>query len=111
MSVVDPDQIDPGELLFSMEIDSLMALELMVLLEKNLGIYLTEAVVFEHPTIEDLAAHFLSVLLPNKNASALSPASQMVALSDLSDQKSKQQLQAVQGLNDREILHQLQGEV
>jgi len=54
MGVGDPDQIDPGEPLFNMGLDSLMALELMVLLEKNLGITLTESLVFEHPTIEDL---------------------------------------------------------
>ena len=38
MGVGDPGQIDPGEPLFNMGLDSLMALELMVLLEKNLGI-------------------------------------------------------------------------
>lgn len=39
-----------------------MALELMVLLEKNLGITLTESLVFEYPTIEDLAKYFIQTL-------------------------------------------------
>ena len=68
MGVADPDQIDPGEPLFNMGLDSLMALELVVLLEKNLGITLTEALVFEHPTIEDLVTYFLSVLFPEQAA-------------------------------------------
>ena len=62
MGVADPDQIDPSEPLFNMGLDSLMALELMVLLEKNLGITLTEALVFEHPTIDDLSRHFILTL-------------------------------------------------
>ena len=62
MGVADPDQIDPGEPLFNMGLDSLMALELMVLLEKNLGITLTEDLVFEYPNIEELVEYFLAVL-------------------------------------------------
>ena len=49
--MADLDQIDPGEPLSNMGFESLMALELMVLLEKNLGITLMEAFVFERPTI------------------------------------------------------------
>jgi len=65
MGLGDPQQIDPGEPLFNMGLDSLMALELTVLLEKNLGVRLTESLVFEHPTVDDLVRYFLrDVLFP-----------------------------------------------
>jgi acyl carrier protein len=65
MGLGDPQQIDPGEPLFNMGLDSLMALELTVLLEKNLGVHLTESLVFEHPTVDDLVRYFLrDVLFP-----------------------------------------------
>ncbi|MEB3172637.1 MAG: KR domain-containing protein, partial [Cyanobacteriota bacterium] len=69
MGVGDPQQIDPGEPLFNMGLDSLMALELTVLLEKNLGVRLTESLVFEHPTVDDLVRYFLGeVLFPEATA-------------------------------------------
>lgn len=70
MGVSDPDQIDPGEPLFNLGLDSLMALELMVLLEKNLGITLTESLVFEHPTVDDLVRYFLRDVLFPEDAAA-----------------------------------------
>jgi myxalamid-type polyketide synthase MxaB len=67
MGVADPQEIDPTEPLFNLGLDSLMALELTVLLETNLGVRLTESLVFEHPTIEELARHFLhDVLFPEE---------------------------------------------
>jgi acyl carrier protein len=69
MGVGDAQQIDPGEPLFNMGLDSLMALELTVLLEKNLGVRLTESLVFEHPTVDDLVRYFLGeVLFPEATA-------------------------------------------
>ncbi len=64
MGMDDPAQIDPSEPLFNIDLDSLMALELMVLLEKNLGIILSESLVFEHPTIEELGSYFHAELFP-----------------------------------------------
>jgi len=70
MGLGDPQQIDPTEPLFNMGLDSLMALELTVLLEKNLGVRLTESLVFEHPTVDDLVRYFLGeVLFPGHNPS------------------------------------------
>ncbi|MBM5828130.1 MAG: SDR family NAD(P)-dependent oxidoreductase, partial [Cyanobacteria bacterium M_surface_7_m2_040] len=67
MGLGDPQQIDPTEPLFNMGLDSLMALELTVLLEKNLGVRLTESLVFEHPTVDDLVRYFLrDVLFPEQ---------------------------------------------
>jgi acyl carrier protein len=71
MGLGDPQQIDPGEPLFNMGLDSLMALELTVLLEKNLGVRLTESLVFEHPTVDDLVRYFLrDVLFPETEPEA-----------------------------------------
>jgi len=109
MGVSDPDQIDPGEPLFNMGLDSLMALELMVLLEKNLGITLTEALVFEHPTIEDLVRYFLSVLFPEDSTTAPAAASAPPLEPASVDPAWEQQLQAVSALDDEELLRQLQG--
>lgn len=74
MGIQDSAEIDAGEPLFNMGLDSLMALELMSLLEQSLGIRLTEALVFEHPTIEALASHFLEVLFADEPEAPLTPA-------------------------------------
>lgn len=59
MGLAKADQIDASEPLFNMGLDSLMALEFNVLLEKNLGVSLSESLVFEKPTVDDLVDHFL----------------------------------------------------
>jgi acyl carrier protein len=114
MGVSDPDQIDPGEPLFNLGLDSLMALELMVLLETNLGITLTESLVFEHPTIEALTRHFLEVLFgdaPAAAAVAAAPvASSAPAAPVASDPAWQEQLEQVAGLDEQELLRQLRGE-
>jgi acyl carrier protein len=117
MGVSDPDQIDPGEPLFNLGLDSLMALELMVLLEKNLGITLTESLVFEHPTIEELVRYFLGVLFTTQvSASPASAAAPVVASpappspDPSADAAWSEQLQQVAALSDDELLRQLRGE-
>ena len=110
MGVADPGQIDPGEPLFNMGLDSLMALELMVLLEKNLGITLTEALVFEHPTIEDLVRYFLSVLFEDQAFSdAVANPAPTSLIREVTEPDWEEQLQAVAELSDEELLSQLQG--
>ena len=112
MGVADPGQIDPGEPLFNMGLDSLMALELMVLLEKNLGITLTEALVFEHPTIEDLVRYFLSVLFEEQaSPAALATPAPSLVIPEAVDPAWEEQLQAVTELDEDELLKQLQGGV
>jgi acyl carrier protein len=117
MGVSDPDQIDPGEPLFNLGLDSLMALELMVLLEKNLGITLTESLVFEHPTIEELVRYFLGVLFPAQTGAGPAAAAAPVAASPAppsadpsADAAWSEQLQQVAALSDDELLRQLRGE-
>ena len=81
----------------------------MVLLEKNLGITLTEALVFEHPTIEDLVAYFLSVLFPEQ---AAAPGAEVVlapVVVESTDEAWNEQLQTVAELDEDELLRQLQG--
>ena len=94
-----------------MGLDSLMALELMVLLEKNLGITLTEALVFEHPTIEDLVRHFLSVLFEEPAMSMqISDHESTSVVVETVDPAWQEQVQTVTELSDEELLSQLQGE-
>lgn len=125
MGIADSEQIDPGEPLFNMGLDSLMALELMVLLEKNLGIKLTESLVFEHPTIEALGRYFLAELFPTdagqqRGAPAdsfstpqgdLAGASHPEGLSasEGSDSLIEQELEAITKLDEDELLRQLRG--
>jgi acyl carrier protein len=114
MGVADSGQIDPGEPLFNLGLDSLMALELMLLLETNLGITLTEALVFEHPTIDDLVAYFLSVLFEEQAGSApvvasASAAASMPVVAETVDPAWEEQVQAVSALSDDDLLRQLQG--
>jgi hypothetical protein len=95
-----------------------MALELMVLLEKNLGITLTESLVFEHPTIEELVRYFLGVLFPAQaSASPAAAAAPVAAASPApspadpsADAAWSDQLQQVAALSDDELLRQLRGE-
>jgi NADPH:quinone reductase-like Zn-dependent oxidoreductase/acyl carrier protein len=116
MGVSDPDQIDPGEPLFNLGLDSLMALELMVLLEKNLGITLTESLVFEHPTIEELVRYFLGVLFPAQTGAGPAAAAPVAAApappsaDPSADAAWSEQLQQVAALSDDELLRQLRGE-
>lgn len=63
MGLAEADQIDTSEPLFNLGLDSLMALEFNVLLENNLGVSLSESLVFEKPTLDDLVEHFLVEVL------------------------------------------------
>jgi acyl carrier protein len=118
MGVSAPDQIDPGEPLFNLGLDSLMALELMVLLENELGITLTESLVFEHPTIDELVNYVLGVLFPAQASGSETDAAAAVVASpappppDASSEAAwSEQLQQVASLSDDELLRQLRGEI
>jgi len=110
MGLADADQIDASEPLFNMGLDSLMALELMVLLEQHLGIRLTEALVFEHPTIEALVRFFLAELFPQQQGGVPShppePGPKPVASLDGSADWQRQ-LAAVAELDEQALLRQL----
>jgi acyl transferase domain-containing protein/acyl carrier protein/NADP-dependent 3-hydroxy acid dehydrogenase YdfG len=108
MGVGDPQQIDPSEPLFNMGLDSLMALELTVLLETNLGVRLTESLVFEHPTVDDLVLYFLSeVLFPEGRAPEPQPAPlELQQPTPAWDQ----QVADVAALDTADLLRQLRGD-
>jgi len=65
--------------------------------------------VFEHPTIEDLVAYFLSVLFPHKAAATAATVVSSPVLLESTDQAWDEQLQAVSELDEDELLSQLQG--
>lgn len=122
MGIVDSEQIDPGEPLFNLGLDSLMALELMVLLEKNLGIKLTESLVFEHPTIEALSRYFMQELSPDDGVQQHGPpvesprgsqADRTTVSSPADDQGLEslieQELETITAMDDSELLRQLRG--
>jgi acyl carrier protein len=117
MGVADPQQIDPTEPLFNMGLDSLMALELTVLLEANLGVRLTESLVFEHPTIEELARHFLQdVLFPEEpslrsglDTAAAAPSRESES-GDPAASGWEQQVADVAALDTDDLLRQLRGD-
>jgi myxalamid-type polyketide synthase MxaB len=114
MGVSDPDQIDPGEPLFNLGLDSLMALELMVLLETNLGITLTESLVFEYPTVEALVRYFLEVLFATDQRGSALPSGQIKGEEGLVQPPSNEvwssQVEQVVQLGPEELLRQLRGE-
>lgn len=119
MGLADPQQIDPGEPLFNMGLDSLMALELTVLLEANLGVRLTESLVFEHPTVDDLVHYFLAEVLFPEGTRAESPDSESAPepalatpsmLSNESPGWDRQVVEDVTALDTADLLRQLRGD-
>ncbi|MBM5798417.1 MAG: KR domain-containing protein, partial [Cyanobacteria bacterium K_Offshore_0m_m2_072] len=131
MGLGDPQQIDPTEPLFNMGLDSLMALELTVLLETNLGVRLTESLVFEHPTVDDLVRYFLRDVLFLEEATATPALAQAAGQPDTTSGVSKpekppsestiqtttspptgwdQQVADVAAMDTADLLKQLRGE-
>ena len=109
MGAADPTQLDPAEPLFHLGLDSLMAMELTVLLEQNLGVRLTESLVFERPTVNDLTDYFLGLLFPSDAAgpaSGAGPAAQMQPAS----QDWDEQLTQLAELSADDVLRQLRGQ-
>jgi acyl transferase domain-containing protein len=127
MGIADSAEIDPGEPLFNMGLDSLMALELMVLLEKNLGVKLTESLVFEYPTTQALARYFFDNLFPDQTSqsqsmSAGTPSAPGVQPATVDpeagrpettqpdpDSMIEQELEAITAMDASELLRQLRG--
>jgi acyl carrier protein len=122
MGMADAAQIDPSEPLFALGLDSLMALELMVLLENNLGVRLTESLVFEHPTVEDLARYFLAEVLvdaspkePSATAPAMpdtappDPAAPTTTTTPAEPGRWEQEVASVAALDTASLLRQLRG--
>jgi len=58
----DPEQIQPRQRLFDLGIDSLMAVELRNRLQGDLGMILSSTLLFDYPTLENLAAFLIREL-------------------------------------------------
>jgi acyl transferase domain-containing protein/acyl carrier protein len=57
-------ELDPSRGFFALGMDSIMAVEMVEALRKETGLKLSYATLFEHVSVEQLAQHLLSVLLP-----------------------------------------------
>ena len=123
MGAADPTQLNPAEPLFHLGLDSLMAMELTVLLEQNLGVRLTESLVFERPTVNDLTHYFLGLLFPSDVSGQTARPSQGEVLGDGDvpgagmepEQKSTtqdwdEQLTQLAELSADDVLRQLRGQ-
>jgi len=106
MGAADPTQLNPSEPLFHIGLDSLMAMELTVLLEQNLGVRLTESLVFERPTVNDLTLYFMGVLFPREAAAQAPEASQV----QLETQDWGEQLNELAELSTDDVLRLLRGQ-
>ena len=108
MGLGEADQIDASEPLFNMGLDSLMALEFNGLLEKNLGVSLSESLVFEKPTVDDLVDHFLvEVLLlvePSVQPSVTNPLEPSTT-----NQDWEQKLTEIAAMPVEDLVRQLRG--
>ena len=62
LGVPESDPLPPRQGLFDLGLDSMMAVELRQRLERRFGVTLTPTLVFEHPTIDGLAAHIADLL-------------------------------------------------
>jgi NADP-dependent 3-hydroxy acid dehydrogenase YdfG/acyl carrier protein len=67
-------RIDPRKGFFDLGMDSIMAVELVQRLRATLGVALSPAAVFDHPTVEALAAFLLHDLLALAPPTAAAPA-------------------------------------
>ena len=84
----------------------------MVLLDNNLGITLTEAMVLEHPTIEDLACYFLTTLFEQQTLSMPVTTSTLTpVIAEASDTAWEELLQDVAELSEDELLQELQSDI
>lgn len=109
LGLADVEQVDASEPLFNMGLDSLMALEFNVLLEKNLGVSLSESLVFEKPTVDDLVEHFLvEVLFLTDPSPQPSPPDSLET--SASNFAWDQRLEAVAAMPVEDLVRQLRGE-
>ena len=109
LGLAEVEQVDPAEPLFNMGLDSLMALEFNGLLEKNLGVSLSESLVFEKPTVDDLVEHFLVEVLflaePSPETTAPDPLE-----SSASNLAWDQKLDEVVAMPVEDLVRQLRGQ-
>jgi phthiocerol/phenolphthiocerol synthesis type-I polyketide synthase B len=89
MGLASPQLLDPTTGFFQMGMDSLMSVTLQRALSESLGEALAASVVFDYPTVEDLAGH-LATILP-----------------ELIEATDRESVDSYQGLTRAELLQQL----
>lgn len=113
MGQLEASQIDPGESLFNLGLDSLMALEFTVLVEQGLGVRLDALLVFEHSTLHALAHHLLGELWPEtkvQSTAAQTLASECSQGQAASSSDWGAEVAAVAELDPEALLRQLRGQ-
>ncbi|MFF3020816.1 type I polyketide synthase [Streptomyces sp. NPDC057939] len=70
LAIEDPEYVDTGAGFLELGVDSLTAIVLKSRLEARLRVPLLSSVVFDHPSVEELAAHLGHVLAPEPVAAA-----------------------------------------
>ena len=109
LGLAEAEQVDPAEPLFNMGLDSLMALEFNGLLEKNLGVSLSESLVFEKPTVDDLVEYFLVEVLFLSEPSLEQPTPDSLKPSGSNDDWN-QKLSEIAAMPVEDLVRQLRGD-
>jgi acyl carrier protein len=95
----NPERIDLNASLRSLGLDSLMTLELRNLLERDTGLRLASSLVWNHPTVKDLASHLLERLAD----AGTEPALETSAVTDSTDDQLEAALSQIESLTDDEV--------
>jgi len=94
----DGQPLDPNQGFFDMGMDSLMVIDLMKRLEKELGLSLPSTMAFEHPSADELARHLLEQVLGLESTVAetatTAPAEDMTLIENYSEDELKQLINA-----------------
>ncbi len=99
----DPERIDLGAPVRSLGLDSLMTLELRNLLERDTGLRLASSLVWNHPTVRDLAAHLIELLTGNSTE----PAIEAREPAETAGDQLETALAEIESMTDEEVRHLL----
>ena len=95
----NPERIDLSASLRLLGLDSLMTLELRNLLERDTGLRLASSLVWNHPTVKDLASHLLERL----GDASTEMATEKSVVTDSADDQLEAALTEIESLTDDEV--------